>query len=211
MIRRAGLLFIAVTAFACSDRSFNTDRAADAIRELDQFKREAHFTIRTDTPLQTAFRCETRADVERVPINQFVVERGWVNYGTRAADLGFGAKAVCPAMLLTAAGQTASAGWRRGRVATGQGTAWGIPIARRQIVRVTALTTDADEAARVEFDWRWVPNETGSALRTLKLSQTDAFFDQVKKGRASCRQSDRVWQCQLAMWTTPADAGEFQF
>lgn len=211
MIRRAGLLFLAAsTAFACSDRALNADRSADVIRELEQFKREAHFTIRTDTPLQTAFKCENRADIERVPVNQFVVERGWVRYETRDAILGFGTKSSCPAMVLTPAGQAASEAWRRGRVATGEGTAWGIPVGRREFVGVTALATAPDESARVEFDWKWLPNETGSALRKA-VPKSDTLFNQVRKGRASCRRSGSGWECQLGMWTTEADIGEFQF
>ena len=107
MVHRTGLLLLtATTAFACSDRTLNADRAADVIRELEQFKREAHFTVRTDTPLQTAFRCENRADIERVPIHQFVVDRGWGRYETRDAILGFGTKSSCPAMVLTLAGHS---------------------------------------------------------------------------------------------------------
>lgn len=211
MIHRAGLLLLVATvAFACSDRTLNDARAADVIQQLEQFKREAHFTIRTDTPLQTAFRCENRAEIERVPVNQFVVDRGWVSYETREAILGFGSKSSCPAMVLTPAGKAASEGWRRGRIATGEGTAWGIPVARREFVGVTALTTAADQSARVEFDWKWVPNETGTALRKL-IPKADALFDQAKKGRASCRRSNNGWQCQMGMWTTPTDVGEFQF
>lgn len=209
MIHRAGLLLLAATtAFACSDRTLTAARAADLIRQLEQFKREAHVTIRTDTPLQTAFRCENRGDIERVPVNQFVVDRGWVRYEMREAILGFGSKSSCPAMVLTPAGQAASQGWSRGRIATGE--AWGIPVARREFIGVTALTTAADESARVEFDWKWLPNETGTALRKL-TPKADALFDLVKQGRASCRQSDGGWQCQMGMWTTPTDAGELQF
>ena len=207
MIHRAGLLLLAATtAFACSDRTLTADRAADVIRQLEQFKREAHFTIRTDTPFQTAFRCENRADIERVPIHQFVVDRGWVRYETREAILGFGSKLSCPALVLTPGGTAASEGWRRGRIATGEGTAWGIPVARREFIGVTVLTTAADESARVEFEWKWTPNETGTALRKLD-PKADALFDQAKKGRASCRRANDGWQCQMAMWTTPADVG----
>jgi hypothetical protein len=113
-------------------------------------------------------------------------------------------------MVLTPEGQAASAAWRRGRVATGEGTAWGIPVGRREFVGVTALATAGDESARVEFEWKWLPNETGAALRKL-IPKADALFDQVKKGRASCRRASDGWQCQMGMWTTPTDVGEFQF
>jgi hypothetical protein len=210
MRHRIGLVLLAATtSIACSERTLNRDRAASLIGDLEQFTREAHLTIRTGVPLQTAFECESQADVERTPVNQFVVDRGWVRYETREAILGFDTKSSCPAMALTPAGEAASAQWTRGRVASGEGIAWGIPIGRRELVGVTAFTTAADESAQVEFDWKWTPNETGTALRQ-SVPKADALFDQVRKGRASCRRSDDGWRCQMGMWTTPADVGEFQ-
>ena len=41
-----------------------------------------------------------------------------MRYETREALLGFGTKSSCPAMVLTPAGEAASAAWRRGRVDT---------------------------------------------------------------------------------------------
>src|SRR5687768_11229013 len=139
---RIGLLLLAATTtIACSERTLSRERAASLIGDLEQFKREARVTIRTGVPIQTAFKCESQADVEREPVNRFVVDRGWVRYETREAILGFGTKSSCPAMTLTPAGEAASAQWTRGPVASGQGTAWGIPIGRREFVGVTALTT----------------------------------------------------------------------
>jgi len=210
MRHRIGLVLLAATAsIACSERGLNADRAASLIGGLEQFKREAHLTIRTGVPLQTAFRCESQADVERTPVNRFVADRGWVRYETREAILGFGTKSACPAMALTPAGEAASEQWTRGQVAPGDGIAWRIPIGRREFVGATVLTTAPDESARVEFDWKWTANETGAALRK-SIPKADALFDQVRKGRASCRRSDDGWRCQMGMWTTPTDIGEFQ-
>lgn len=194
---------------ACSDGTLSRDRAASLITSVEGFSREARFTIQTGAPLQSAFKCLSQAEVERSPVNQFMVQRGWVRFGAREANVGFGTKATCPALELTPEGQAASAQWTGGRAASGQGTAWAVPIARRELVAVTGLTTGQNESTQVEFDWKWTSNETGAALRK-SVPKANAFFDQVRKGRASCRRWDDGWRCQLAMWRTPADVGEFQ-
>ena len=206
MRHRLGLLLLAATtSVACSERTLSPERAASMITALDEFKREAHFTIHIGVPLQSAFKCQSLAEVERTPLNQFVAERGWVRYETREAILGFGTKASCPAIALTPAGEAASSQWTRGDVASNEGTAWAVPIGRREFLTVAGLRTAPDGSAQVEFDWKWTPNEMGTALRK-SVRSADALFDQARKGRASCRQSDDGWQCRLGMWTTPADA-----
>ena len=211
MTRRLGLVLLAATtSVACSERTLSAEQAASLITTLGQFKREAHFMIRTGVPLQSAFKCESHAEVNRAPLNRFVVERGWVRYETREAILGFGTKTSCLAIALTPAGQAASAQWTRGHDVSNEGIAWAVPIGRRELLAVTGLSTAPDGSTQVEFDWKWTPNETGIALRK-SVDEADVFFDQARKGRASCRQSDDGWRCQLGMWMTPADAlGELQ-
>lgn len=202
------LSLVAAGSTACSERTLSPDRAARLIAELDSFKRDAHFTIHIGVPFQSAFRCHTQAEVGRTPLNQFVMDRGWVRYETREAILGFGAKAPCPAIALTAAGEAASAQWTRGRGAPTGGTAWAVPIGRRELLGVTGLTTAPDESMQVEFDWKWTPQEIGTALRKA-IPNADAFFDRTRKGRASCRRQGDGWRCQLGMWTTADALGEF--
>ena len=211
MRHRLALVTLAATAIcACSQATLNSDRAASLITGTDGFKREAHFTIQTDAPLQSAFKCLTQAEVERMALHRFVLERGWVRYEARDAILGFGKTASCPAIALTATGEAASATWTRGRVASSpEGVAWSVPIGRRELIGVTRLTTAADGSTQVEFDWKWTPNDTGMALRT-SIDGANLFFDQRRTGRASCRRFDEDWRCQLALWTSPEDAGEFQ-
>ena len=120
--RIALVLRAATSSVACSDRTLSAERAARLITALEQFKREAHFTIRTDVPLQSAFKCQSQADVNRTPLNQFGVERGWVRYETREAIVGFGTKTSCPAIALTPAGEAASAQSIRGHDASSEGT-----------------------------------------------------------------------------------------
>jgi hypothetical protein len=203
--RIALVLLAATTTAACSEPTLSAERAASLITALEQFNRQAHFTIRTDVPLQSAFKCESQSEVNRAPLNQFVVERGWVRYETREAILGFGTKMPCPAIVLTPAGQAASAQWIRAHDVSGEGIAWAVPIGRREFRGVTGLTTASDGSTQVAFDWKWTPNETGTALRN-SVHEANVFFDQTRKGRASCRQSDDDWRCQLGMWMTPADA-----
>ena len=207
-------LVLAMTAaaaiFGCSQDTLDSERAADLIANSDGFKREAHFTIQTDAPMQSAFECLAQVEIERMPLHRFAVERGWVQYEARNARLGFGKTVSCPALALTPAGQAASATWTRGRVASApEGVAWSVPIGRREFVGAPRLTTAPDESTHVEFDWRWAPNDAGMALRQ-SVERANLFFDQKRTGRASCRRFDKGWRCELALWTSPADAGEFQ-
>lgn len=198
-------VLVAAMSLGCSERTLSRDTAARLISTLDGFRREAHFRIVTGVPLQSTFGCYTQAEVERTPLNQFVAERGWVRYEPREAVIGFGTKASCPAMALTPAGEAASAQWISGRVVSNQGTAWEVPIGQREFLTVTEVATAPDGSTQLEFDWKWVPNETGTALRS-SVPQADVFFDQMRKGRAACRRGGNDWQCQLGMWMTPADA-----
>lgn len=204
----ATLLMVSVS-LACSDRRLSPDTTTKLISALDGFRREAHFRIETGVPLQSAFRCYTQAEIERPPLNQFVTARGWVRYEPVEAIIGFGTKASCPSMALTPAGDVASAQWTRGRVASSQRSVWAVPIGRRELLAVTDVKAAPDGLTNVGFDWKWAPNETGVALRDT-VPQASAFFDQTRRGRASCRPVQDEWRCELGTWSTPADGlGEF--
>jgi hypothetical protein len=132
-----------------------------------------------------------------------------VRYETREAILGLRSKASCPALALTPAGSAESTRWTRGRGDPSLGTAWEVPIGRRELVDVTKLTGGPDGSVEVEFDWKWTANEMGAALRGA-VPKAEAFFDQTNKGRATCRRQNETWRCALGMWMTPADGvGEF--
>jgi len=116
----------------------------------------------------------------------------------------------CPAVSLTAAGSAASARWTAGRDGSAEGKSWAVPIGRRELVAVTKLANGPDGSTQVEFDWKWTANETGAALRQ-SVPKADAFFNQTRKGSASCRRENETWRCVLGMWMTPADGvGEFR-
>jgi hypothetical protein len=157
MRRLLGLVIMAaVTTWACSQDTLSSERAADLIAGGDGFKREAHFTLQTDTPMQSAFECLAQAEVERRPLHRFAAERGWVRYEARNASFGFGKTASCPAIALTPVGQTASATWIRGSVASAaEGVAWSVPISRRELIGAPKLTKVSDESVQAEFDWKW--------------------------------------------------------
>jgi hypothetical protein len=198
------VLLAATTNCVSSDPTLTAERAASLIADLDGFQREAHFTLHTGAPLRSAFTCLSQAEVERAPLNQFAVGQGWARYETRNSNFGLGGKASCPAMTLTPAGESASATWTRGRAASGEGVAWMIPIGRRELLGVKKLSEAPDGSTQVEFEWKWTPNDTGTGLRKAVV-EADSFFAQARPGRASCRQSDDGWRCQLGMWS-PADA-----
>jgi hypothetical protein len=182
-----GLLLMAGMSFACAERALSPDRAASLIADLDAFKRDAHFRIRTDVPFQSAFECLSQSAVERAPLNQFVVSRGWARYETRQAILGFGKKESCPSLALTPNGEAASANWTRGNGGPAGGTAWTIPIARRELLGAPRLTPVGDDSTQVEFDWKWTPNEVGTALRE---SIPEAASFSTKAGKGAHRASD---------------------
>jgi hypothetical protein len=208
--RLALTMFVAAATWACSRQTLTSERAANLIADSDGFKREAHFTIQTDAPMQSAFACVAQAEVERMPLHRFADERGWVRVEARNASLGFGKAASCPALALTPTGQAASATWTRGRVASApEGVAWSVPIGRRELIGAPRLTKSADESTQADFDWKWAPNDTGTALQQ-SVEQATRFFEQGRTGRASCRRFDDGWRCQLALWSSPADAGEFR-
>ena len=41
-----------------------------------------------------------------------------------------------------------------------------VPLAKKEIAAVTAVHDDPAGKPRVDFDWRWIPNEIGSAIKT---------------------------------------------
>jgi hypothetical protein len=201
----ASMSIAVLLSVACSDGLLTPERAGKQIAGLEEFKREAHFTLRVNTPFQSAFKCLSELEVASVPINRFVVDRGWGRYEQRDGNFGFGTKASCPAMALTPSGEKASAGWRREQ--NGGGTIWAVPIGQRELVGVTRAITSSEGPTQADFDfyWKWAPNETGSALRQ-SVPSANALFEATRKDRAWCRRLNEEWWCQLAMWTSAADA-----
>lgn len=194
---------------ACGQRALNRAHAATLIKALDDFARKPYFWLQTDTPFRSLFRCETQAEVERAPLNPFLIARGWVRYEMRSTIIGFGTKVTCPAFALTPAGAAASHTWTRARGSMAGETSWAVPIGRRELMAVTGLTPAPDGSTTTEFDWKWEPNDIGTSLRG-SISDAERFFDRVRKGRATCRRWDDGWRCRLDTWTTVADAaGEF--
>ena len=57
-----------------------------------------------------------------------------------------------------------------------------VPLARKEFVGVTAVTPLPDGNVSAEFDWKWLPNETGQALVT---GLTKERFDRPQKAKAT--------------------------
>lgn len=164
----------------CSGRTLTAERAANLIRDLDHFKREAHFTLETRVPFQTAFKCVEQAEVDRAPLIRFGLQRGWVRFDSRDTVLGFGTEANCPSLALTQPGEAASAHWTSQRSGASDGVAWAIPIGQRELMEVTKLATAPDGSTQVEFGCKWIRNETGVELRK-SVAAANAFFDTAQK------------------------------
>ncbi|MGE3341842.1 MAG: hypothetical protein AB7L71_00285 [Vicinamibacterales bacterium] len=114
-------------------------------------------------------------------------------------------------MVLTPAGEIASRQWTSRPAMSSDETVWLIPIDRRQFVDVIEISAAPDGSTQVEFDWTWVPNEVGAALRESAPQSSRPFFEETRRGRAFCRR-DNEWRCQLGIWATSADAiGQFSF
>ena len=41
-----------------------------------------------------------------------------------------------------------------------------VPLASKELVKATAVRSGPDGAPQVDFRWRWIPNEIGSAFRS---------------------------------------------
>ena len=55
-----------------------------------------------------------------------------------------------------------------------------VPLAKKEMVEVTALRQNPDGTASADFTWRWVPNEVGSAIRSGMLHDRYAAINQAR-------------------------------
>jgi hypothetical protein len=61
---------------------------------------------------------------------------------------------------LTGKGSTAARQWQQG------GSSWAIPVAKKEVIEVTGITTGEGDAktARAEYTWRWQPTDIGKSF-----------------------------------------------
>lgn len=65
-----------------------------------------------------------------------------------------------------------------------------VPLAKKEIVAVSAPQLLPDGKAQVTIDWRWLPNEIGSALKTGLVAQV---FAKPHRAKAMLMASDGAW------------------
>jgi hypothetical protein len=214
-VRRMFLLgFVTMSmAVACSDRSLNRPRVEQLIGNLDTFKEQAFFSFATEagfTKGTIAYHCMARADVEAEPVVAMLLKSGWVTIDQRPTAVGYGDRANCPALILTAQGRDASRGWQSRPSGLGTGQSWSIAVGERKLLGVTGLTEGPDGATYAEFNWKWNPNSMGAQLRDSRLPRANNFFDRTRQGRAACRRWDDGWRCKVErIGTGLDDVGQF--
>jgi hypothetical protein len=151
------LLSIAILLSSCTPRDFLTRRlAADLIAGSATFRAQQHFQLRTGVV----------SNQEYLSSDYVVLQhRGWLS----------AANAPCPASL------TASPCWEITLTPSGADTfqilvapdagkqSFTIPAARRELIAVTGIARQRDQAD-VEFTWQWLPlNEVGAVLYSSEV------------------------------------------
>ncbi|HEX8813996.1 MAG TPA: hypothetical protein VF753_00700 [Terriglobales bacterium] len=144
-------LLVALTA--CTSRDFLTRHlASDLITNSDTFKAVEKFWLRTGS---------TSNEDYASPEYMVLQRRGWITAASVpcAPDAKVSA---CWDVALTPLG----VGVFRDLIPAGaeQSQYFSVPVAHRELVRVTGIAKNAG-SAEVEFFWKWVPlNEVGQAL-----------------------------------------------
>jgi hypothetical protein len=138
---------------ACTSRDFLTRRlAADLITNSDNFKAVEKFWLRTGT---------TSNEDYASPEYMVLQRRGWITAASVPCAPDDKVSA-CWDVALTPLG----VGVFRDLIPAGseQSQYFSVPVARRELVRVSGITKSAG-SAEVEFFWKWIPmNEVGQAL-----------------------------------------------
>lgn len=152
--RRISLILACLCfAVACSPRDFLTRRlAADLIAGSDTFKVTQQFELRTGIVSNQQYLS---------PEYLVLRHHGWITGSNAPCGPTVGAPP-CWDVTLTPLGVEAL----RGLISNGAATSnyMSVPVARRQLLAVTGINK-SDNAADVDFQWKWMPlNEIGAAL-----------------------------------------------
>jgi hypothetical protein len=151
---KKSILFMAlVVCTACSPRDFLTRRlASDLISASPTFEAPQEFVIQTGI-----------VSSKEYPSPEFLVlqQRGWMNASNSSCPAGI-APPPCWELALSPSGVEAVRTLISGDDATKP--SFSIPVARRELIGISGISKQGNEAD-VEFTWRWVPlNEIGAAL-----------------------------------------------
>ena len=69
-----------------------------------------------------------------------------------------------------------------------------VPLAKKEVVAVQSVQPKPDGDAIVEFEWKWIPNEIGSVLKSGLIQQQYATFHHA---RATLMQSEGKWAVEM--------------
>jgi len=143
---------------SCSPRDFLSRRlATDLISASEPFRTPQHFALQTGTV----------SNKDYVSPEYLVLQQhGWISASAARCSPGM-APSPCWDVFLTPAGVDTV----RALVPAAEAdkTLFFIPVARRELVGVTGISKQGNQAD-VDFTWRWVPlNEVGAALYSADL------------------------------------------
>jgi|SRR5579859_2892644 len=146
---------------ACSPRDFLTRRlATDLISASPAFRATQQFTLQTGIISNQNYLA---------PENLVFQHHGWISVSPARCTPGL-TPPPCWDVLLTPSGVDTI----RSLVPAEQAerSSLEFPVARRELVQVTGITRDGNQAD-VDFTWKWVPlNEVGAALYSADLRYT---------------------------------------
>jgi hypothetical protein len=159
MRKKLSPLYLALLLLAsCSPRDVLSRRlAADLIAASDSFKSTQHYTLQTGL----------LSNKDYVSPEYLVLQHhGWISATTTRCTPGL-TPPPCWDVLLTPLGvDTVHA------IVSPEDAAkpsFAIPVARRELVAITSISKQGNEAD-VDFTWKWVPlNEIGAALYTVDV------------------------------------------
>jgi hypothetical protein len=159
MRKKLSPLYLALLLLAsCSPRDILSRRlAADLIAASDSFKSTQHYTLQTGL----------LSNKDYVSPEYLVLQHhGWISATTTRCTPGL-TPPPCWDVLLTPLGvDTVHA------IVSPEDAAkpsFAIPVARRELVAITSISKQGNEAD-VDFTWKWVPlNEIGAALYTVDV------------------------------------------
>ncbi len=165
-------LLVTLTLCSCSPRDFLTRRlATDLIAASDAFK----------TPQQFSLQTGIVSNKDYVSPEYLVLQQhGWISATTARCAPGM-VPPPCWDVLLTPSGVDTV----RALVPSEEAdkASFFIPVARRELIAVTGISKQGNQAD-VEFTWKWVPlNEVGAALYSGDLRYTSTVgFRQYDDG-----------------------------
>jgi hypothetical protein len=166
--KSSGSVLALLFLVSCSPRDFLTRRlAADLISATDAFKVPQQFELQTGVLSNKEYAS---------PEYLVLQHHGWISANTAACSAGM-SPPPCWDVLLTPSGVDAV----RALIPKDEAdkSTLFIPVARRELVSVTGISKQNNQAD-VDFTWKWAPlNEVGAALYSgdLHYNSTVGFRD----------------------------------